>query len=148
MRRILKYIAKYDENLTIAQLKKSIELEQLSALKKETEEVNNVIGDFTDVYLKEIDEGGMFGKTLNIYCLNNYVRSERTTDWDLIYYFEGSKVAFSSGRINRRYFNPKDCNYSFGEDELRRMTIITKEEYDKYNWEYEEIFKKLNHLIS
>lgn len=95
MSRILEYIAKYDESLTIAQLKKSIELEQLSALKRETEEVNNIIVNFTDVYLKEIDEDSIFGKTLNVYYLKDYVRSERCEDWSLTYYFDGTKISFS-----------------------------------------------------
>ena len=34
MSRILDYISKYDENLTIAQLKKAIELEQILAKQK------------------------------------------------------------------------------------------------------------------
>lgn len=148
MSRILEYIAKYDENLTIAQLKKSIELEELSTLRKETEEINNVIRDFTNVYLKEIDENDMFGRTLNIYYLKNYVKSERTTDWDLIYYFEGTKIDFSKMDVHKRDFNPDRCSNSFIEEELRQMTVITEEEFNKYNWEYEEIVKKLNHLIS
>ena len=148
MSRILEYIAKYDESLTIAQLKKSIELEQLSALKRETEEVNNIIVDFTDVYLKEIDEDSIFGKTLNIYYIKDFVKKERTDRWDLIYYFEGTKISFSKRDVSKRAFNPDLCGDSFNEKELRQMKIITKEEYNKYNWEYEGIIKKLNHLIS
>ena len=95
MSRILKYISKYDETLTIAQLKKAIELEQISAKQKETEKINTIKNDFSNTYLKELDEHSLFGKTLNIYCLKDYVRSERTTDWNLVYYFEGAKISFS-----------------------------------------------------
>ena len=147
MSRILDYIAKYDETLTIAQLKKAIELEQIEAKQKETEEINIVKEDFSNTYLKVIDENNIFGKTLNIYNLKNYVRSERDTDWNLNYYFEGTKISFSSGRTNKRNFNPERCGDSFGEKELRQMTVITKEEYDKYNWHYNEISKKLDDLI-
>ena len=94
-----------------------------------------------------IDEHTLFGKTLNIYSLKNYIRSERTTDWDLIYYFEGSEIAFSKRGISKRDFNPERCVDSFDEKELRKMTIITKEEYDKYKWHYNEISKKLTDLI-
>ena len=144
---ILDYIAKYDESLTIAQLKEAIELEQISAKQKETEEINNVKEDFTDAYLKEVNEHDLFGKTLNIYKLKNYVRCERTTDWSLIYYFEGSKISFSKRDMSSRDFKPDRCGDSFEEGGLRQMKVITKEEYNKYNWHYDEISKKLNSLI-
>ena len=147
MSRILDYISKYDENLTIAQLKNAIEKEEILAKQKETEEINSVIEDFSNTYLKIIDEDNIFGKTLNIYSLKNYIRSERTTDWDLIYYFEGSKIAFSKRGISKRDFNPERCVDSFDEKELRKMTIISKEEYNMYNWHYGEISKKLTDLI-
>jgi len=147
MSRILNYIAKYDESLTIAQLKEAIELEQKSAKQKETEEINTIKNDFSNTYLKEIEECSLFGKTLNIYYLKDYVRSERTTDWNLIYYFSGTKLSFSKGRINKRDFNPERCGESFSEKELRQMIVITEEEFNKYNWHYDEISKKLNDLI-
>ena len=147
MSRILDYIAKYDENLTIAQLKKAIELEQVTAKEKETEEVNRIKNDFTDVYLKEIDEAALFGKTLDIYHLKNYVRNERTTDWTLIYYFEGSRISFSKRDVGKIDFNPDSCGDSFSEKDLREMKVINKEEYNKYNWEYEQITNKLESLI-
>ena len=147
MSRILDYISKYDENLTIAQLKNAIEKEEILAKQKETEEINSVIEDFSNTYLKIIDEDNIFGKTLNIYNLKNYIRSERTADWDLIYYFEGSKIAFSKRGISKRDFNPERCVDSFDEKELRKMTIISKKEYNMYNWHYGEISKKLTYLI-
>ena len=147
MSRILDYIAKYDENLTIAQLKNAIEKEEILAKQKETEEIDTIKNDFSNTYLKEREECTFFGKTLNIYYLKDYTRSERTTDWNLIYYFEGTKISFSSGRTNKRNFNPERCGESFGEKELRQMTVITKEEYDKYNWHYNYISSKLNDLI-
>ena len=147
MSRILDYISKYDENLTIAQLRNAIKEEENRTKQKETEEINSVIEDFSNTYLKVIDEHTLFGKTLNIYSLKNYIRSERTTDWDLIYYFEGSKIAFSKRGISKRDLNPERCVDSFDEKELRKMTIISKEEYNMYNWHYGEISKKLTDLI-
>ncbi len=147
MSRILDYIAKYDETLTIAQLKNAIKEEENHTKQKETEEINTVKDDFSNTFLKIIDDCTLFGETLNVYCLKDYARSERTTDWGLIYYFEGTKISFSSGKINKRDFNSKDCNNSFDEKELRRMTIITKEEYNQYNWHYNKISKKLTDLI-
>lgn len=147
MSRILDYIAKYDENLTVAQLREAVELEQKSAKQKETEEINTIKNDFSNTYLKELDEHSFFGKTLNIYCLKDYVRSERTTDWNLVYYFEGVKISFSKRDIHKGDFNPNSCSNSFSEEDLRNMTVITLEEYNQYNWHYNEISKRLNNLI-
>jgi hypothetical protein len=147
MSRILDYIEKYDENLTIAQLKKAIELEKISEKEVELEEINRVRSSFKDVYLKEIDEDSVFGRTLNIYHLKNYVRSERTEDWSLIYYFEGNRISFSKKDLNRKNFNPDRCGDSFDEKELTNMKIISEQEYLKYNLEYEQIVNKLEDLI-
>ena len=147
MSRILDYIAKYDENLTVAQLREAVELEQKSAKQKETEEINTIKNDFSNTYLKELDEHSLFGKTLNIYCLKDYVRSERTTDWNLVYYFEGTKISFSKRDIHKGDFNPNSCSNSFSEEDLRNMDVITLEEYNAYNNHYSYISSKLNDLI-
>lgn len=60
----------------------------------------------------------------------------------------GLKYLFQKRGVSKRAFKPDLCGDSFNEKELRQMKIITKEEYNKYNWEYEGIIKKLNHLIS
>ena len=147
MSRILNYIAKYDENLTIAQLKEAIELEQKSEKEEEEKGVNTIVKDFSNTYLKKLDEHSLFGRTLRIYNLRNYIRSERTTDWNLTYYFEGTEIAFSERDIYKNDFNPDRCGNSFSEEELRSMAIITKEEYNAYNNHYEHIRTKLKDLI-
>jgi hypothetical protein len=53
MSRILDYIAKYDENLTIAQLKQAIELERATEKEKEKEEIARVKKTFYNIYLKQ-----------------------------------------------------------------------------------------------
>lgn len=147
MSRILDYIAKYDETLTVAQLKEAIELEQKSAKQKETVEINIIKNDFSNTYLKELDECSLFGKQLNVYSLKNYVRSERATDWSLTYYFEGTKIAFSKRDVHKGDFNPDRCGNSFSEKELRDMIVITKEEYSTYSNNYSYISGKLKELI-
>lgn len=147
MSRILNYIAKYDENLTITQLREAIKQEEISAKQKETEEIDKVKKDFSNTYLKKLDEHPLFGKTLNIYHLKNYVRSERTTDWSLIYYFEGSKTSFSERDIHRGDFNPDICGNSFSAEELRGMTKISSYEYKKYKAKYSELTNELKNLM-
>ena len=99
------------------------------------------------MYLKEIDEDSIFGRTLNVYHLKDLVREKKNDRWEFIYYFEVNIISFSKRDLNRRDFNPDRCGDSFSEKDLRQMKAITKEEYNKYGWEYEQIIKKLQHLI-
>ena len=95
MSRILEVIAKYDENLTIAQLKKAIESDKRIADQKEIDDLNQLKQEFANSYLKIVDEERMFGKTLNVYHIKEIVRTERCSDWSLVYYAKGSKISFS-----------------------------------------------------
>lgn len=147
MSRILDYIAKYDQTLTISQLKKFIELEEMQVKEKETKEIDTIKQNFSNTHLKFIDEQSLFGKTLNVYCLKDYVRSERTTDWNLVYYFEGTKISFSKRDIHKGDFTPNRCGNSFSEEDLRQMTTITEDEFEEYSEYYNEISSKLKDLI-
>lgn len=147
MSRILDYIANYDDNLTIAQLKEAIKLKQIEVKEKETEEIERVKNTFSNVFVKELEDDTVFGKTLNIYKIKNFVREERTQEWDFIYYFKGDKISFSERNLSKRIFNPNRCGDSFTEKRLNKMIVISKEEYLKYEWEYEQLIKKLTYLI-
>lgn len=147
MNRILKIISKYDENLTVAQLKKAIEQEDISAKQKETEEIEAIKFKFENTYLKIINEDSLFGKSLNVCCLKDYVRCDRTDDWSLVYSFEGTKVVFSERDIHKADFNPSRCGNSFSGEDLRSMSVITKEEYNGYVWHYNQISNQLENLI-
>ena len=147
MSRILDYIANYDDNLTIAQLKEAIKLKQIEVKEKEIEEIERVKNTFSNVFVKELEDDTVFGKTLNIYKIENFVREERTQEWDFIYYFKGDKISFSERNLSKRIFNPNRCGDSFTEKRLNKMIVISKEEYLKYEWEYEQLIKKLTYLI-
>ena len=147
MSRLLKMLEQFDDNVTVGQAVSKLKQEELLAKQKETEEINKVKEDFSNTYLKELDEHPLFGRTLNIYHLKDYVRSERTTDWSLIYYFEGSKTSFSERDIHRVDFNPDRCGNSFSVEELREMKVISREEYNAYNNHYSYIKTKLTDLI-
>ncbi len=137
----------FDANLTVAQLKEALAQEEAVNKLKEKKEIEDVKSEFENIYLKEIEKCPIFGETLNAYYLKKYVRNERTTEWSLIYYFKGEKVSFSKRNINKRDFNPDRSGESFSEKDLRKMSVITKEEYDKYIWHYNEISKQLKNLI-
>ena len=147
MSRILDYIAKYDENLTIAQLKKAIKAQEELKEKKETEEIERVKNTYQNKYLMHLEDDGIFGKTLSVYSFRNLVRKERNTDWTFIYYFEGEIISFSLLFFNHRVFNTDRSDNSFSEKDLNKMQFINEEKFKQYLYEYNKINKKLNNLI-
>ena len=147
MSRILELISKYDENLTIAQLKKAIEADKRIADQKEIDDLNQIKEEFGNTYLKFLDEEHMFGKTLNIYHIKEITRTERCEDWSLVYYAKGSKISFSEREAYSRVFKPNTTHDSFSKEELREMTKITKQEYDKYVSQYSAIRLTLTNIV-
>jgi hypothetical protein len=147
MSRILDYIAKYDENLTIAQLKKAIEADKVIEKEKEKEEIDRVKKTFYNIYLKETEDCRLFGKTLNVYHIVEIVDSGRCEDWSLFYHVAGTKISFSKNDIRHRRFNPERVDDTFSEKDLISMTQITKEEFNSYEKQYIEISTILNSLI-
>lgn len=147
MNRILNLIAKYDESLTIAQLKKAIESDKRIADQKEIDDLNQIKEEFANTYLKVIDEESMFGKTLNIYHIKEITRTERCSDWSLFYYVKGTKISFSERDVYCRTLKPKKDRYGFSEEELREMTKITKEEYNEYTNQYSAIKTMLTNIV-
>jgi len=147
MSRILDYIAKYDENLTIAQLKKAIEADKAIEKEKEKEEIDRVKKTFYNIYLKETEDCRLFGKTLNVYHIVEIVDSGRCEDWSLFYHVAGTKISFSKNDIRHRRFNPERVDDTFSEKDLISMTQITKEEFNSYEKQYIEISTILNSLI-
>lgn len=147
MSRILDYIAKYDENLTIAQLKKAIEVDKRIADQKEIDDFNEIKQEFANTYLKGIDAERVFGKTLNVYHIKEIVRTERCSDWSLVYYAKGNKISFSEREAYSRVFKPNITHDSFSEEELREMTKITEQEYDEYMHQYSRIKTMLTEIV-
>ena len=147
MSRILEVIAKYDESLTIAELKKAIEADKRIADQKEIDDLNQIKEEFSNTYLKVIDEERMFGKTLNVYHIKEIVRTERCSDWSLVYYAKGSKISFSEREAYSRAFKPNTTHDSFSEEDLRAMTKITEQEYDEYVHQYSRIKTMLTEIV-
>ena len=147
MSRILEIIAKYDQNLTIAQLREAIENDRRIAEQKEVDDFNQIKKEFANTYLKVIDKERLFGKTLNVYHIKEVTRTERCTDWSLVYYVKGSKLSFSERDIFYRTFKPNTTYDSFSKDDLKEMTKITKEEYDEYMKQYSVITAMLTEIV-
>ena len=147
MSRILEYLEKYDENLTIAKLKEAIQVAKAVEDQKKKDDLNQLKQEFANTYLKIIDEEHMFGKTLNVYHIKDITRTERCTDWSLVYYAKGSKLSFSERDIFYRTFKPNTTYDSFSKDDLKEMTKITKEEYDEYMKQYSVITAMLTEIV-
>jgi len=147
MSRVLDFIAKYDENLTIAKLREVVELERATEKKKEKEEIDRVKKTFYNIYLKETEDCRLFGKTLKVYHIVEIVDSGRCEDWSLFYHVAGTKISFSKNDIKHRRFNPERVDDTFSEKDLISMTQITKEEFNLYEKQYIEISTILNSLI-
>ena len=147
MNRILEYLEKYDESLTVAQLKEAIQIAKAVEDQKEIDNLNQIKQEFANTYLKVIDEEHMFGRTLNIYHIKEIVRTERCTDWSLVYYAKGNKISFSEREAYSRAFKPNTTHDSFSEEELRAMTKITEQEYDEYVHHYSRIKTMLSEIV-
>ena len=91
MNRKLDFLAKYDENLTIAQLKQAVVEEERKSAEKEQQEIQEVKGDFQKRYFRYLDEDSIFGgRELNIFKFKTLKSFEKSMDWEFIYYFNGT----------------------------------------------------------
>ena len=145
MSRKLDFLAKYDENLTIAQLKQAVVEEEKKSAEKEQNEIQEVKDDFQGSYFKYLEEQPLFGDIeLTVFEFNTLKSFERSTDWDFIYYFNGNKISFS----DRELYSIDASHLPFSAEELKKMTKITKEEYQKYLWNYNRITKELKNVIN
>jgi hypothetical protein len=147
MRGILDYLEKYNDNITIAQLKEAIEVAKTEEREREREEIARVKKTFYNIYLKETEDCKLFGKTLNVYHIVEIVDSGRCEDWSLFYHVAGTKITFSKSDIRHRRFNSERVDDTFSEKDLISMTQITKEEFNSYENQYIEISTMLNSLI-
>jgi hypothetical protein len=147
MNRLMSQLVDYDKNLTIGEVLELIEQEELTTMKKELDEVERVTNKFQNTYLKSYNSEGIFGKELLVYEIKDFVRTDRTTAWELIYNFNGTKIRFSEHDVFKRPMD-LDCVDHFSVKELESLTVITEEEYNSYLETYEDIFTKLSNLIS
>ena len=98
------------------------------------------------MYLKRIEDCNLFGKTLEIYHIEEITDSTKCTDYSLSYFVRGTKIAFSSQDINFRKLQ-EDTTDAFSEEDLRQMTSITEDGYYYYKTKYNEIRRQLDNLI-
>jgi hypothetical protein len=145
--RIIEQLSKYDENLTLSQVKVIILEEQQKEKQKEEREFQEIKDKFNNTYLKIIDNDGLFGKTIEIYQIEEILRRERTTDWSFVYYFKGNKISFSKQDINFIKIKGNTTHWSFSKQELEDAEIISKKEYIDYIQHYEQIQDRLQNIL-
>ena len=140
----LDFLSKYDENLTIAQLKQAVIEEDRKSAEKEQQEIQEVKDGFQKRYFKYLDEDSIFGgRELNIFEFKTLKSFEKSVDWEFIYYFNGNKISFS----DRELYLINASHLPFTAEKLRKMTEITKEEYNQYLWNYNRITTELKNIV-
>lgn len=144
MNRKLDFLSKYDENLTIAQLKQAVVEEERKSAEKEQQEIQEVKDGFQKRYFKYLDEDSIFGgRELNIFKFKTLKSFEKSMDWEFIYYFNGNKISFS----DRELYLIDASHLPFTAEKLRKMTEITKEEYNQYLWNCNRITTELKNIM-
>ena len=144
MNRKLDFLSKYDENLTIAQLKQAVIEEDRKSAEKEQQEIQEVKDGFQKRYFKYLDEDSIFGgRELNIFEFKTLKSFEKSVDWEFIYYFNGNKISFS----DRELYLINASHLPFTAEKLKKMTEITKEEYNQYLWNYNRITTELKNIV-
>lgn len=141
-------LKKYNGSMTVGELIEKLENEQKEDREAKERSIKRVKEKFKSVYLKRTDNCPLFGETLEIYFIEDIVDTSITTNWELIYYIKGKKIQFSKRDISFRDISETMVSDTFSEKELNQMTRITKEEYDQYSNEYEQIKYMLKSLIS
>ena len=140
----LDFLSKYDENLTIAQLKQAVIEEDRKSAEKEQQEIQEVKDGFQKRYFKYLDEDSIFGgRELNIFEFKTLKSFEKSVDWEFIYYFNGNKISFS----DRELYLINASHLPFTAEKLKKMTEITKEEYNQYLWNYNRITTELKNIV-
>jgi hypothetical protein len=140
--RILEQLNKYYENLTLFQVKTIILEEKQNEKQKEEKEFQEIKNKFNNTYIKKINNDRIFGKTIEIYQIEEITGRERTTDWIFIYSFKGNLISFS-----KKYINYNEDFWSFSKEELEEAEIISESQYNLYLKQYQEIENKLQNIL-
>ena len=146
MNRKLDFLAKYDEDLTIAQLKQAVIEDEKKATEKEQQEIQEVKKEFENTYVKYIDEHELFHNTLNVVHFKDFDRKDLNEDYTPVYTIEAEVLCFSKRDFYKKKIRKGWCDGSFSVEELKNMTKITKEEYEQYLDKYNKLTEELKEI--
>ncbi len=146
MRDIIRELNKYDDSLTVKELK--IKIKNDSDLLKKNKKIHfkNIQNEFKNVYLKRHTEN-LFGAALELIYIQEITSYEYSDEYKLIYTFKGDKISFSSRDIYFKNIYGDNSYEKLSERELPKLEKITIEEYNEYLTKYNTISIMLNDLI-
>lgn len=144
----IKQLKQIDNKLTIGELIVLIENKEKEEIKIKKNKDDLVINTYLGKCIKIIDEDGLFGKTIEIYKIDDIKFSTYDTSYNVLYGIDGVKLTFADRDINKRKLKSSDCRDSFRYDKLQKSKIITIEEYNQYLLVYENITDILTKLIN
>ena len=144
MRDIIKYLEKYDSNLTVLEVIETIKNKEAVKIRESKDLEDDVISRFEGKYFKLVGVEGMWSNVeTTVFSLTKFLNKERTVDWDYLFNFNLDRIVFSERETY------KICNVIKGLslEELEDMTLISEVEYLQYNWKHENIKKQLEELL-
>lgn len=147
MDRLLKLLEEHDKDLTIGELTSKLKTEQIKKEQNKLDTINLYRNKYKDVYLREVDEDSIFGRTVNVYYIMRLEGTGMTDMWETFYHVSGNKLSFSPRNINFRGIDPQRADHAFTGKELDSMCVITKKEYNAYLKKYNKIAEELKSII-
>lgn len=147
MSKLLKMLEQFDDNVTVGQVIKKIREDRKEKDLEEEYIFDALKEEYNDSYLKVVEEGGLFGRTLSVYHIEEIISKERTTDWELYYTARVKRLQFTSTEVFDANMDGDDVYFSFSEVDLRAMTKITEEDFEDYIFKCNEIKGKLAKII-
>lgn len=134
-------------NMTVKELVDIFQkqLDEKDRLQRETEDA--VIEKYTGVYLKTIDDEGIFGETLVVIKIDSLSKSSYIEDFDRTYLLKGTRINFSDTNLYVRDFDTS-AQSMYTQKELDTYTEISEEEYNSYYNQFIEIHNKLRQIVN
>jgi hypothetical protein len=147
MSRLLKMLEQFDDNITVGHVKRIIKSDIKEKDLEEEYSFDRVKEKYNNSYLKIIDADALFGRTLNVYHIEEITAKEKSTDWELYYRVRGKKLEFTEREVFELTMNGTDIHYSFSEMQLKEMTKISEKDFKDYVFECDRIKSKLAKII-
>jgi hypothetical protein len=138
----IKDLDKYDQNLTVGQLREKLELEYSEQKELEKVAFHRIKEEYSGRYFKTYEN--VFDKAAVIIKIDDVVGFHRDTEWDLYYEPLGTKISFSEMMgvsVNHEFKG------SFMEEELASMQEISLKQYDEYLKLYNDILTQIKSTI-
>lgn len=147
-RRLLELINKIDDlsssDVTIQQVIELYE-HQISEYDEQVEENElELVKQFTNKYLMRYVNDGILGDELQVIHLTTLKPEGYTTEYTRFYKCEGTIIRFSKNSIQM-------CDWTYGnnlsEEHLKNFQIITKDDFNYYVEQYQQVQRTLKNIL-